>query len=68
MSIFLAGLILAFDTPDELKTLLGISEVFAAGLVTITIEAARRWAKRKMDIWEADNPVPKAVDDDVEES
>lgn len=63
------------DFKEGLTSLIGAAELFAIGLITIGIDMARRWAKRRMDIWEAEHPAKprpnkgfsKAADDDVDD-
>lgn len=44
------------SSPSDLRTLLYFT---LAALITLGIETLRRWIKHRMDIWEANHPVPK---------
>lgn len=48
---------------------IGLVYFVAAAIATIVVDTARRYVKRRMDIWEAEHPVPdgppkKEEDDD----
>lgn len=50
------------EAPQSLITLLYFA---GASLITVFIETLRRWVKHRMDIWEAQHPLPeKDTDDD----
>lgn len=52
------------DSAEGFITLLYFA---GAGLITLGIETLRRWVKRRMDIWEAQHPIPKSVEKEEED-
>lgn len=50
---------------SDLNTLLYFT---FAGVVTIGIEALRRWVKHRMDIWESKHPIQKDKGDSNDKS
>lgn len=45
--------------PEVSTGFTGLLYFVLATLLTITIDSIRRIVKRRLDIWEANNPVPK---------
>jgi hypothetical protein len=59
--------ILAIGDINEATGLLGMVYFIVAALVTLSIDVIRRYVRRRLEIWEANNPVPtpkEGVDDD----
>lgn len=50
--------------PDVTTGFYGLLYFLIAAAITLGVDVVRRVVKRKLEIWEADNPVPKEDRDD----
>jgi hypothetical protein len=55
------------STLGDPDSFFGLLYFAAAGLITLGIDTMRRYVKRRMDIWEAKNPVKKGEETEDDE-
>ena len=55
------------NTPPDLEAFVGLIYVLFAAIVTAVIDVFRRYIKHRLDLYEANHPIPKGATEEETE-